>query len=106
MGVLEGKTALVTGASQGIGLASAKALAQEGADVVIMGRREETLGKARDELRDQVSGARIEMSVGDATREDDVKAALGAAHGIGIISTFCQQTAIQMTAQPHIGNVS
>ena len=83
MGVLEGKTALVTGASQGIGLASAKALAQEGADVVIMGRREETLGKARDELRDQVSGARIEMSVGDATREDDVKAALGAAHGLG-----------------------
>ena len=55
MGVLEGKTALVTGASQGIGLASAKALAQEGADVVIMGRREETLGKARDELRDELA---------------------------------------------------
>jgi NADP-dependent 3-hydroxy acid dehydrogenase YdfG len=68
--VLNGKTAFVTGASQGIRKASALALAQDGATVVIMGRREQALAKARDELRSVVAGARIEMHVGDAGDED------------------------------------
>jgi len=80
--VLAGKTALVTGASQGIGKASGLALAQDGAAVVITGRREKALAAARDELRAQVPGARIEMLAGDATSEADVKAALALAHGI------------------------
>ncbi len=79
---LEGKTALVTGASQGIGLASARALAQDGAAVVIMGRREDALAKARDQLRGEVPGAQIEMVVGDATDEATVKSALAFAHGL------------------------
>jgi NAD(P)-dependent dehydrogenase (short-subunit alcohol dehydrogenase family) len=79
---LEGKTALVTGASQGIGLASARALAEDGAAVVIMGRREEALAKACDQLRAEVPGARIEMFVGDAADEDQMKAALALAHGL------------------------
>jgi len=79
---LAGRTALVTGASQGIGKASAQALAEDGAAVVITGRREDALKAARDELRGQVPGARIEMLAGDATSEADVKAALALAHGI------------------------
>ncbi|GAA0683147.1 SDR family oxidoreductase [Streptomyces malaysiensis subsp. malaysiensis] len=53
MGLLEGKTALVTGGSTGIGLASAVRLAAEGAHVFITGRRKteleaavETIGSA------------------------------------------------------------
>ncbi|WP_326662684.1 SDR family NAD(P)-dependent oxidoreductase [Streptomyces sp. NBC_00385] len=53
MGLLEGKTALVTGGSTGIGLAAAVRLAAEGAHVFITGRREaeleaavETIGSA------------------------------------------------------------
>ena len=40
---LKGRTALVTGASSGLGLASAKSLAAEGANVALLGRRRELL---------------------------------------------------------------
>ncbi|MDQ0949685.1 NAD(P)-dependent dehydrogenase (short-subunit alcohol dehydrogenase family) [Streptomyces phaeochromogenes] len=46
MGLLEGKTALVTGGSSGIGLASAVRLAAEGAHVFITGRRSTELDEA------------------------------------------------------------
>lgn len=79
---LEGKTALVTGASQGIGLASARALAQDGATVVIMGRRQEALAGARKTLSAALPAARFETFAGDASDEGDVKAALAFAHGL------------------------
>jgi len=52
MGLLEGKTAVVTGGSAGIGLASAKRLAAEGAHVFIMGRRQEELDAAAAAIGD------------------------------------------------------
>lgn len=48
MGLLEGKSALVTGASAGIGLASAVRLAAEGAHVFITGRRKTELDAAAE----------------------------------------------------------
>jgi len=57
---LAGKTAVVTGGSKGIGYAIARALAMEGADVVITGRDLESLTKSAAQLRQDVQGpARI-----------------------------------------------
>jgi NAD(P)-dependent dehydrogenase (short-subunit alcohol dehydrogenase family) len=83
MGVLDGKNALVTGGSNGMGMASAKLLAEDGATVTIMGRRAEKLMGARDELRAAVPGARIEAFVGDATDADSSREALDAAVALG-----------------------
>lgn len=74
--ILAGKTALVTGASSGMGKASARLLAQDGAAVVIMGRRQDMLERALEELRSQVPDARIEAFAGDAAQETSARAAL------------------------------
>lgn len=81
--VLEGKFALVTGASSGMGMASARLLAEDGAAVTIMGRREDKLMAARYELRAAVPGARIEAFIGDAGDETQARAAIDAAHALG-----------------------
>jgi NAD(P)-dependent dehydrogenase (short-subunit alcohol dehydrogenase family) len=47
---LSGRLALVTGANRGIGLAIAQALAHEGCHLIITGRDERTLAKARKQL--------------------------------------------------------
>ncbi|MEU6131875.1 glucose 1-dehydrogenase [Saccharopolyspora sp. NPDC047091] len=62
MGLLEGKTAVVTGGSTGIGLAAARRLAAEGAHVFITGRREEELAKAVATVGD-ATGVRGDVSV-------------------------------------------
>jgi NAD(P)-dependent dehydrogenase (short-subunit alcohol dehydrogenase family) len=80
--MLAGKTAIVIGASQGIGLASARVLAQAGATVVLTARKLAALTEARDRLRSEVPGARIELYAGDATDEAHVKSALALAHGL------------------------
>ncbi|MFK8078261.1 MAG: SDR family NAD(P)-dependent oxidoreductase [Granulosicoccus sp.] len=49
---LRGKTALVTGASQGIGRATAKSLAAEGVQTAIAARRDELLNELADEIAD------------------------------------------------------
>jgi NADP-dependent 3-hydroxy acid dehydrogenase YdfG len=51
MGALDGKSAIVTGASEGIGAATARALVDEGARVALGARRPEALDKVADELR-------------------------------------------------------
>jgi 3-oxoacyl-[acyl-carrier protein] reductase len=60
---LDGKVALVTGSSLGLGLASARALAEEGCRVCLCARGEEQLGKAATELRALAPGANAVLAV-------------------------------------------
>ena len=62
---LTGRTALITGSSQGIGFALARGLAQAGAAVVLNGRDGKKLAAAADTLR--AEGARVTMAAFDVT---------------------------------------
>lgn len=66
---LTGRVAAITGASSGIGLAIARALAAEGAAVVLGARREDRLDAAVAEIR--ATGGRAERIVMDVVREED-----------------------------------
>ena len=68
---LAGKRAVVTGASSGIGAATARALAAAGAAVVLAARRAERLEALARELRE--GGATVITQPTDMRREDDVR---------------------------------
>ena len=69
---LTGRTALVSGASSGLGLASAEALAEEGANVVLFARRAEQL----EENAARLGGVAV---VGDLTEDTDLERAVATA---------------------------
>jgi 3-oxoacyl-[acyl-carrier protein] reductase len=69
---LSGRTALVCGASSGLGLASAEALAEEGANVVLFARRAEDLEGHAERL----GGVAV---AGDVREDDDLERAVSTA---------------------------
>ena len=70
---LDGRTAMVTGASRGIGLAIALGLVKHGAHVVMAGRQIETLELARRNLEEQgVSQESCSLLSLDLSRGDDI----------------------------------
>ena len=71
-GRLNGRTAVVTGAGQGVGLGIAHAMAAQGANVVIAARRAETGEPAAQEIRDR--GGEATCIVTDVTRRADMEA--------------------------------
>ena len=71
---LAGKTALITGSSQGIGFALAKGLAEAGAEVVLNGRDTVKLNAAAERLRGE--GARVQTLAFDASDHDAARAAV------------------------------
>ena len=67
---LDGKVALITGASSGIGLTMAEAMADAGASVVLSARRTELLESAVSSL--QTRGARAAFVAGDVAKTDQL----------------------------------
>ncbi|WP_458123994.1 SDR family NAD(P)-dependent oxidoreductase [Paenibacillus sp. Z3-2] len=67
MGKFDGKVAVVTGGTSGIGLASAQQFVKEGAYVFITGRRQRELDEAVEQIGKNVTGVR-----GDISKSEDL----------------------------------
>ena len=68
---LQGKVALITGASRGIGKASALALAEEGCNLAICARGKEALDAAAEEIN--AKGVEVFTASADASKSEDIK---------------------------------
>jgi len=68
---LDGKRALITGGSSGIGLATACELACLGADIVLVARNEDRLERARETLEAAAPGCTVETISADLAAEED-----------------------------------
>ncbi len=71
---LEGRTAIVGGASQGIGYAAARAIASEGAKVTIAARRAEELERAAARLCDETDNDNVLAVAADLSDPEEIRA--------------------------------
>ncbi len=71
---LKGKVALITGGGTGVGKATARLFAEEGATVVITGRTEKTLKETAADINN--GGTRVSFVVSDVSSEADCKSAV------------------------------
>jgi 3-oxoacyl-[acyl-carrier protein] reductase len=90
---LEGKIALITGASAGIGQACARALAGEGARLVLTARRQERLEKLKKEI--EAAGTKAVIVTGDAREEETaVRTVKAATDAFGRIDILINNTGV------------
>jgi NAD(P)-dependent dehydrogenase (short-subunit alcohol dehydrogenase family) len=78
---LDGRTALITGGSRGLGRAMAQALAEAGADLILVGRDPDALATAREELA--AAGRTVQTVPGDVGTLEGARAACDAALALG-----------------------
>lgn len=77
---LQDKVMVVTGATSGIGLAAASALAGRGAFVIGVGRSPERCAQAREMILSQHPGAQVEYLIADLASQRQVRALAAAIH--------------------------
>lgn len=91
---LHGKSALVFGASSGIGLASAKVLASLGVEPILLARNTAKLRKAAERLA-QTSGQRVGTEAVDITDADALEQVLARYRDVDILVTNCGGPPVQ-----------
>jgi NAD(P)-dependent dehydrogenase (short-subunit alcohol dehydrogenase family) len=98
---LTGKLALVTGSTQGIGLAIAKQLAAAGAEVAVNGRSAESVERARIAILEAHPASRVTRAVGDLSDETETAHLVAALPVVDILvnnlGVFGAQPALEIT---------
>ncbi|MGB6761551.1 SDR family NAD(P)-dependent oxidoreductase [Mycobacterium sp.] len=93
MGLLDGKTAVITGGTSGIGLATAARFVDEGAWVFITGRRQAQLDEALGQLGERANGVRGDVGAG-ADLDRLYTAVAEAGRGLDIVVANAGVTAV------------
>lgn len=100
---LDGRAALLTGASKGMGKAMARALALQGAQVVISARNQGPLDKAVDEINSACGATRAHAVAGHAGRQADLETLVTRARDIvGPITILIGNAGVN----PHYGPIT
>ena len=115
LGSLRGQVALVTGASSGLGLATARGLAEMGAEVVLLGRDPGRTDEARSLIAEETGNGHLHVVVADLARLDDVRRAADeiaestsrldvVVHNAGTLTHRYERTVdgLELTAQTHV----
>ena len=100
--MLKGKTAVVTGSTSGIGLGIARALAAQGADILLNGFGDaEPIEKLRASLGSEF-GVRVAYSAADMSKPDDINRMVAeATRDFGKVDILVNNAGIQFTAPVH-----
>jgi len=80
--LLEGKRAIITASSKGIGFGVARVMSLAGAEVILLSRNEENLKRAKRKIEGE--GGRADYIVADLSREDDLKNVAETAENVDI----------------------
>ena len=92
-GMLDGKTAIVTGSSKGIGYAIAEAMAREGANLVISARDEAEVSAAAQQL-DRLGSGNVAAVRCDMRTYDDVRQLVAAAVDLGGVDVLVNNAGV------------
>ena len=97
--MLKGKTALVTGSTSGIGLGMARALAEQGAHVMLNGFGDIEAAKAEVSQAGQVHGVRVSYHGADMTKPAEIEAMVRACEAeFGALDILVNNAGIQHVA--------